>query len=398
MFRRRQQEPTIPSSQETSTGDDLSVPGNLAANNLQRNGDTSQTQAGRTDQWRVGATPPEQMARHSSGSLTLAPTVINNQQLVLITQLMQITTTMRHVNELFLWLARALVQRLGVQVVQFWTNQEVGLNPHALELQRMACQSNLLPQHIVVNEQVTQLVRYIAEQHIPSVRQSVSNIFSHQQATILKHYGLNYCVSYVLRSNTWYASANHPSAAGQIPAPLLVVALLFFQHPPSQRLHVSIEHILEQGLLAARNRGLLQSSAPVDTEQRRTTAPVVATPPLRITGQTPALRANTISAPLSPENIANRPLAELVPKRIDDIHLMTSSNPLANSVDIPDRQIRRLYVAIDGHKNLTELSLATRLTMSELKLALQTLIKEQRIRLHHPEGQPMDDTQSLDDL
>ncbi len=60
---------------------------------------------------------------------------------------------------------------------------------------------------------------------------------------------------------------------------------------------------------------------------------------------------------------------------------MRSSNPLASSVDIADKQAHRLYAAIDGRKNLGELSSITGLNAKEIYAAVQILLSQQRIEL-----------------
>jgi hypothetical protein len=175
----------------------------------------------------------------------------------------------------------------------------------------------------------------------------VNHLFPSRQAALLKGHGLHYCSGYFLQ--------------GQTPAPLSIVALLFFQQPPSQKQLVSIEHILEHSLLIARNHKLLPSATSSDTG--------------------PIASADDYQQ-LTPEA-----LSQLIPKPIDEVHLMKSSNPFTASVGIEDKQARRLYAAIDGQKNVADLLQTTHLALWEMQTLLQTLVAQQRIRLYKPDGQ-----------
>ena len=84
---------------------------------------------------------------------------------------------------------------------------------------------------------------------------------------------------------------------------------------------------------------------------------------------------------------AQKPLPDwrkLIPHRVEDADLLTTSNPLSGSVAISDKQARHLYAAIDGRKNVEELCKFTRLDMIEVYKALQTLLAQHRIQLYTP--------------
>ena len=151
-----------------------------------------------------------------------------------------------------------------------------------------------------------------------------------------------------------------------------MVALLFLQQEPSQRFLVALGHILEQSLLIAKNRELLR--------------PVIESAPMRIA-----------STEFSPQR-SLLPLSELIPKRIDGANLMKSRNPLASSVDISDKPARRLYIAIDGQKNVGALSVITRLTALEVSAALRVLLTLQRIQMYEPSGLLLESSLLLNNL
>lgn len=114
-------------------------------------------------------------------------------------------------------------------------------------------------------------------------------------------------------------------------------------------------------MLIARNRKLLQTSTGMDT--------------------------GPITSADGYQQSALQALSQLIPQRIGEVNLMKSSNPFTTSVGIEDKQARRLFAAIDGHKNVEELLKITQLTVREIQTLLQMLLAQQRIRLYRPDGQ-----------
>ncbi len=90
-------------------------------------------------------------------------------------------------------------------------------------------------------------------------------------------------------------------------------------------------------------------------------------------------------------------LEKLIPRRNEDPDLLRSSNPLAGSVVISDKQARRLYAAIDGQKTVDELCSATRLERGEIRRALRFLLAQQRIQLYTLDGQRVDSSLFLNE-
>ena len=86
--------------------------------------------------------------------------------------------------------------------------------------------------------------------------------------------------------------------------------------------------------------------------------------------------------PSPPREEPSLTLNKLIPHRSEDANLMSSSNPLSRSVVISDKQARRLYAAIDGQKNVEELSTVTNLDVKEVSKALQLLLDQHLIYLN----------------
>jgi hypothetical protein len=143
-------------------------------------------------------------------------------------------------------------------------------------------------------------------------------------------------------SDAFLSLSTTQQTAQHRPITMALMLLLFFQIPCS---HLPvISGIVEQIVPIARNYGLLFL------------APQGAPSPV----QQPAKQQQPIKLNL----------AELVPKQVED----PSDNPLGNTVFISDKQARRVYEAIDGRRNISQLCTRTRLSEQDVHLALQKLL------------------------
>src|SRR5712691_82946 len=176
---------------------------------------------------------------------------IGEQQLAVITQLLRVAASIQHIDEMFLWVAHTFVQRLGIQVVEFWASQFTRAGQFSPTLRAIASQDTSLPQYIVANAQVAVLAERILREQRPQTLTFVSSIFSPHQANLLSRYSLNYCCGYFLSTQ---------SLSDRTPPVLTVSTLLFLRHIPRQELLTSMGLILGQIIPAAKNRGLLPSA------------------------------------------------------------------------------------------------------------------------------------------
>ena len=117
----------------------------------------------------------------------------NGRQLVITGQLYRAAVNLRHIDEMFEWLARRIVQGFDVQVVQFWAWQCNRTGKVSIELRTAASKEASLPQHIVTNNQFAETAAQILTGKRDYPPQTNSNIFTDYQASILSRYGLNYC-------------------------------------------------------------------------------------------------------------------------------------------------------------------------------------------------------------
>jgi len=289
---------------------------------------------------------------------------IGHQQLSIITQLLQMSINMRHIDEMFLWLSHSIGQRLNVPVIQFWSYQAHTTGQYSAELRVTASQNTLFPLQVVNNAQVVEIVRDLLTQQSDVSPQSVASTFSPDQADLLTRYNLHYWACLFLRSNALLPPLmNNDFTHEAIPTPLTMVISLFTQQVFDPNLLPTIKHILEHALSIAKNRGLLSN---------------VANPPLD----------NPTNNQAQPSQIT---LNELIPHwRRQNIQALQANNPLANATPITDKQARQLYFAIDGKKSITELANIIQLDQQELNSALQFLLKGKLIQLYDPNGKVVD--------
>jgi hypothetical protein len=294
---------------------------------------------------------------------------IGGQQLTIMSELFKTVSTMQHIDELLQWLATRTVQHFDIQVIEIWCMQGTSMGQFSMQLRTLVCQDASLPRHIVVNQQTAELAALLAHRRDSIQLQPATNVFPSYQASLLKRYGLNYCAGHFF-SNTalLIPPMSREAFPGSIPTPLALAMLFFLRQSLSQQMIATTGLILEQTITIASNRGLL---TPVRAPQ--------------ISGSLPA--QSSASLQQAPIPFA---LGELIPRRHTDAALMMSSNPLSRSVDIADNQARRLYTAINGRRNVGELSVTTGIDMKDISRAIRLLLNEHRIQLYTPDGRTVD--------
>lgn len=288
-------------------------------------------------------------------------------------QLVKAATNMHHIDELFLWLAHTIVQNFDVQVVQFWAIQSTRSGQYFTQLRTMLRQDTTIPQHVVTNNQVIALAERILSERHNYLLQPLGSIFPPYQTSLLARYGLNYFFSYFLSSNTLLPPLYNNASAEDIPTPLALAIMLFLRQAPGQSLLSALRLSSEQTLAVAAYRGLL--------------SPDISPAPLPAASNATAKQVNTHSEPRSMTT-----LEQLIPRRLEDANLMTTSNPLSFSLAISDRSALRLLAAIDGRKNVDELCSSINMDLTEAYKALQTLLEQHRIELYEPGGEAADNS------
>jgi hypothetical protein len=284
---------------------------------------------------------------------------VNRQQQAMLAQLFRAVLAMQQIDELFQWLADNSVQRFKIPLIQFWTNQINAAGLMALQLRTLAYQDAVLPEHLTVNNDVALVAqRMVGERRIYK-SQLVDNLFSPYRAMLLKRYGLNYCTGSFIDANVLLSPPeNMPS---NMASPFAMTILLFTYGQPHMHLMSSISNIVNQAVIVAGNRGMLQAS----TTGKRLTSGALS-------------RQNTLS------------LTELIPRRKQDTDTLLLSNPLSGTTIIADKRARRLYTAINGRANVAALCKSVSMDIKEVYIALHILLKDNRIEIYEPGGQPFD--------
>jgi hypothetical protein len=281
--------------------------------------------------------------------------IMGNHQLIIITQLLKVVESMENIDELFEWLAEMIMQRMDVQVVQFWAIQAYMHGRVSCELRSMACQSALLPQHIVVNQPLADTVEQLLNKQQSVAPRLVGNIFSQYHSKLLMRYNLNYWACHFMSNPILLPPARDTSSYEKVATPLSLGITIFLQHSPSSRLLPTLAHILDHVLPIAKSRGLLKITPPTQPALQLTTS--------QYTGKQPAL-------------------AEFTPYRMQAAST-TQYASLDGSI-MRDKNVRRLYLAIDGRKNIGELASFMRLSTHEFHAALSLLLKQKRIQIFEP--------------
>jgi hypothetical protein len=283
------------------------------------------------------------------------------QQLAIVTRLWRAVTTLHHIDEVFQWVAMQIVERFQVQAAEIWALQLDPTGHYSLQVRTLMTADNSLPEHVIANHHIAEFAERLYSEQRNYPLQMVNQIFAGYPAAMLTRYGLNYITSaYFHGPATLLPAARHAPAPMNRPVPFTLVVLLFQHERRSGDLLIPLQFILPQVVLAAKNHDLL---------------PQAQATPLPQAPNTPI-----------PQQQAQSEFWQLIPHRRREAELLMSSNPLASSVDIPDKQARRLYGAIDGKKNIGALSRATGMEPQEVIRALKHLIAQKRVELYEPGG------------
>ena len=292
---------------------------------------------------------------------------ISGSQMALVAQLARSVATMHHVDELFQWLAYAMVQHFNLQMIQFWTNQISNTGGLAVQLRTVVRRDSTLPEQVIVNDQMAYIAQRVTSERRSYQPQLTETLFPPYQATLLKRYGLNYCGICFTRNSLLLPPPESIFSNERSPVPLAMTSLFFVRQFPHSDTISTFSLILEQAMIMAGNRNLL---LPMNTPPPPSAAvELQATPP-----------------PLPRETVF--PLEQLIPQRRQDADLLLTDNPFARTAIISDKKARRLHAAIDGHTNVAALCHATGMNIKEVYVALQMLLSQHRIDLYKPDGQP----------
>ena len=300
---------------------------------------------------------------------------LSRQQMNVITQLFRVMPSMRHIEEVFQWLAYAIAQQFDVQLIQFWASAMSRTGQRSMQLRTMVHQDPSLPEQVVVNDQTMQLAQRVVSEQRSIQPQPIVNIFAQYQTLVLRRHGLNYCAGNFLNANVLLPPRNTTSSQEMVPTLFAMTVLLFLRQSPHIDLVPTVGNILEQAVSLGGSRGLL--------------LPATNAPPSFAALTPPPL------TPQAPPQNASPPLTELIPRRKQDANLLLTSNPFASAAVISDKQARRLHTAIDGRTTIAGLCNTTGMSLKDVYSALQTLLTQDRIEMYDPSGQLIDPSHFL---
>jgi hypothetical protein len=293
--------------------------------------------------------------------------------LVITSQLYNAAMNMHHIDELFQWLSDVIMQNFDGQGIQFWALQATRTDERIVQLRCMVHREQLFPTQIIANNQVATVASQIIRERLGNGFEKVEKMFPHYQASLLARYGLAYCGYYFLSGDMLLPPFYNATSGLELPTPFAVAVLHFLRQPASSHALTSINLVLEQAISVAVSHGLFM-------------------PKGTTFGKLPSVAANSLGR--QPQ----LRLDDLIPQRIEDANVLKSSNPLSGSIVIADKKARRLFAAIDGQKNLSELRSSLDMDVKEAYQALQILVAQHRIQLFEPGGEQVDRSVFLDNL
>ncbi len=197
------------------------------------------------------------MENVKTGTTTPARKIMGNHQLIIITRLLQVVETLNNIDELFTWLSEMIMERLDVQVVQFWAMQAYIHGTMRCELRTMTSQNSAFPQHIVVNQPLAYTVEQLLTKQQSVTPHLVGNIFSQYHSKLLVRYNLNYWGCHVMSNTLLLPPTKNSVSYEKVATPLTLGLTVFLQHPPSSRLLPTLSHLLDHTLPIASRQGLL---------------------------------------------------------------------------------------------------------------------------------------------
>jgi len=348
------------------------------------------------------------------------------QPLALVGPLMQNAASMHHVDELFLWLANAMVQQWSIPLVQFYVTQTYSTEPAQTEVRAAASFDPSLLQNKYLNIEVIIAIERNLQSRQDFIALPIENIFPPKQAYFFAQYNLHHWVGYFLRRNELLAFMRDQPTEGKIATPLHLMVSIFTQQFPSQQFLRAVSFLLGQGLRIAEGRGFFTPITPMATpltaspaappinpysppekKLSRTDHFAVSYPPSERTSPrsdhftvpySPPERtsprsdhfAEASTSPRLPSQADHFTLDALVPALTGSIEEIQASNPFGSAQIIADKNSRRVYAVIDGKKNIAEITREVNMSKQETINALRYLLQQGRIQLHKPGGETID--------
>lgn len=300
--------------------------------------------------------------RDETMPFTPEPLEYGMQPIALVSQLRRQVLQMHSIDEVFSWMSHTMVHQWHIPLVQFWAAQAYRTGQTRLELRTVASEDPSLPAAIHSNQQVADVVQRLLQERRGVFPLPAANVFSSSQVRALAHYNLHYWAGYFLK-NDLLLPPKKEATEEKIPTPVSMIISLFLQYLPSERLGRALDFTFRHSLLAATSRGFLMTSPD------RTSSDIA---------------AKRVSQHIQPT------LSTLIPHRSESIEAMRAGNPFANASILPDKNTRRLYSLVNGHRDVATLARLADLDQKETEEAIRLLLQQEKIELHDFKGISID--------
>ncbi len=298
------------------------------------------------------------MERNKSMSSIPPQAGIGSQPIALVSQLRQQVPQMQHIDEMFAWMAHALMTQWQIPLIQFWAAQAHSTGQPQAELRAVASRNAALPSSLHTNAQVTDAVKRILGAKQGFFPRPTDGIFSRSYVEHFARYNISYWGGYFISDNV-LLPPKKDAEPEKVATPLNMVIALFLQNPPQDKLGRAMDYIFQHSFRVAVDKGLFNPQAAPRKEVH-----------------TETLQRQTTTA---------LDLSSFVPHRTQNIEEIQTGNPFAYATIIPDRKARQIYSLINGQRNVATLARMANLDVKEVEEALRLLIQQGKISLQDGE-------------
>jgi hypothetical protein len=274
----------------------------------------------------------------------------STRPIAIVSQLLQLITSMHHIDDLFAWLAATMVEHFNMLSVQIWAVQASRTGSVRRKLRASSSRHSSQAINILESVEVKVFVERMLRERRGILSIPVVSTFSRYQATIFAQQDCLYWTAYFLSKDVFLPPTQKEPEREEVPTPLQVL-FSFFTQAPLQPAHArAVSFLIEQALRIAISHGLLST----ESEER--------------------------------EDSLQLDIATLIPERIQTTKIEQGENPFSHAVVIPERRSRQLYDLIDGKKNIQELQLLMRVEQKVFWELLQTLVLNSYINVREVNG------------
>ncbi|GLV61052.1 hypothetical protein KDH_78690 [Dictyobacter sp. S3.2.2.5] len=279
--------------------------------------------------------------------------------IVLISQLLNQISNLRHVDEAFLWLCRAMGQYLGVSTIQFWAPQ-LDAQGNSYLLLRADASHLFSPSHpVYANKQIETVVQRLLREERSALSLPIEQAFPTSLVNMLKQHNIHFLSDYFLRYPAYLPVPQKPSSVSYIPTALTLVVAFFTPQPLTQDQVRDIHFMLSQSMRILASRQFVLQAPPTSVQK---------TP-----GEQPSI-----------------PFSQIIAHRSDNMEEVQAVNPFTAASTIGDKRARRFYAAIDGARSVADIASQQRLNSKDVRIILHLLLHQKKIVLQASTGEPLD--------